>query len=113
MKKIEILIGLELVWGPVLKNYELEDGTFSSGSSIVDNDPIINKLDKEVNDLWCSLISDDENSHSGIKFDYEREKELAPKLLDLINQIKERLNEINDGSYYVYDMISRNLKKLL
>ena len=94
MKKIEILIGLELVWGPVLKNYELEDGTFSSGSPIVDNDPIINKLDKEVNDLWCSLISDDENSHSGIKFDYKREKELAPKLLNLIKQIE---NIFNDG----------------
>lgn len=98
---------------PILKDHNFEDGTFSSISPIIDNDPIINKLDKEVNDLWCSLISVDENSSSGIKCDYERAKQLTSKLFDLIKQIKDRLDEINDDSYYVYDMISRYLEKFV
>ena len=51
MKKMEILIGLEIVFGPILKDFQLEDGTFSSDSPIVDNDPIINKLDEKTNKL--------------------------------------------------------------
>ena len=40
MDKISIYVGLELVFGPILKNNQLEDGTFSSGSEIVDNDSV-------------------------------------------------------------------------
>ena len=56
MKKMEILIGLEIVFGPILKDLQLEDGTFSSDSPIVDNDPIINKLDEKTNKL-CVFIN--------------------------------------------------------
>ena len=72
--KKEILISLEIVSGQILKDLQLEDGTFSSGSPIVDNDPIINKLDEETNKLLRSFISDDENSKSRLKFDYEIEE---------------------------------------
>ena len=34
MDKISIYVGLELVFGPILKDYQLEGGTFSSGSKI-------------------------------------------------------------------------------
>lgn len=113
MEKVVILIGLELVFGPILKDNQLEDGSFSSGSKLVDNDETLTKLDKETNDLWCSLFSKDETSHSGFSFDFEKERELAPTLLKLINQIKVRLGEINDGSFEVQDMISDHLKSLL
>lgn len=113
MKKIIIQVGLELVFGPILKNNKLDDGSLSSGSNIVDNDPIINDLDKKTNELWISLFSKDENSSSGFKFDYEKEKALAPELLNLINLLLKRLNEINDGSYELQDMISEHLQSLI
>ena len=113
MEKVTILIGLELVFGPILKDIQLSDGTFSSGSTIVDNDEILNKLDKEVNNLWCTLFSKDEANNKGFKFDNGKEKELAPTLLKLINQIKKRLAEINDGSFEVHDMITDHLKTLI
>ena len=50
-------------------------------------------MKKQINCV-CSLISDDENSSSGLKFYYEGEKKLAPKLLNLIKQIE---NIFNDG----------------
>ena len=113
MEKVIIQIGLEFIFGPLLRDYEDENGNESSGSAIVDNDPIINSLDKEANELWCSLYSKDETNSDGLRFDSEKEKELAPKLLDLISKIIERLNEINDGSFEIEDMVSKRLKSLI
>ena len=113
MNKAIIQIGLEFVFGPILKNNQLEDGSFSSGSSLVDKDKLINELDKKANELWVSLYSNDDNSSSGMKFDYEKEKELAPVLLNLIDQILLRMQKINDGSFEVQDMISNHLKSLI
>lgn len=113
MDKISIYVGLELVFGPILKDKQLEDKTFSSGSKIVDDDLVLGNLDMKINELWCTLYSKNEASNSGFSFDEAKEKELAPQLLEMINRLIERLNEINDGSYEVEDMITDHLKSLL
>ncbi len=113
MDKISIYVGLELVFGPILKNNQQEDGTFSSGSKIVDDDLVLKNLDKKINDLWCTLYSKDETNDSGFSFDEVKEKKIAPQLLEMINKLIDRLNEINDGSYEVEDMISEHLKALI
>ena len=113
MEKVIIQIGLEFIFGPILRDDEDENGNESSGSSIVDNDQIVNSLDKETSDLWCSLYSKDETRPDGLRFDVEKEKLLAPRLLDLISKLLKRLDEINDGSFEVEDMISDHLKSLL
>lgn len=113
MDKITIYIGLELVFGPILKNNQQENGTFSSGSKIVDDDLVLKNLDKEINELWCTFYSKDETNDSGFRFDEVKEKELTPQLLEMINKLIDRLNEINDGSYEVEDMITGHLKSLI
>lgn len=113
MDKTTIYVGLELVFGPILKNNQLEDGTFSSGSKIVDDDLVLRDLDKKINELWCTLYSKDETSDRGFRFDEIKEKELAPQLLEMINKLIDRLNEINDGSYEIEDMINDHLKSLI
>ena len=113
MDKISIYVGLELVFGPILKNNQLEYGTFSSCSEILDNDSVLKTLDKKINELWCTLFSKDKTSDSGFRFDEVKEKELAPQLLEMINKLINRLNEINDGSYKVEDMITDHLKSLI
>lgn len=113
MDKISIYVGLELVFGPILKDNQLENGSFSSGSKIVDNDLIVKNLDKKINELWCTLYSKDKTSNSGFKFDEVKEKELASQLLEMINKLIDRLNEINDGSYEIEDMITDHLKSLI
>lgn len=113
MDKISIYVGLELVFGPILKDNQLEDGSFSSGSKIVDNDLIVKNLDKKINELWCALYSKDKTSNSGFRFDEVKEKELAPQLLEMINKLIDRLNEINDGSYEIEYMITNHLKSLI
>lgn len=113
MEKQIIQIGLELVFGPLLRDEEDEFGNESTGVKIVDDDLIIQDIDKKVNELWCSLYSKDENAPDGLHFDYEKEKELAPKLLEMIHQLVDRLNKINDGSFEIEDMITKHLESLI
>ena len=70
-------------------------------------------LDKKINELWCTLFSKDKTSDSGFRFDEVKEKKLAPQLLEMVNKLISRLNEINDGSYEVVDMITDHLKSLI
>ena len=111
-KKI-IQIGLEFVFGPLLRDEVSADGSDSTGVSLVDNDSEINNIDKQANDLWYSLWKNDSKSPSGMKFDKSGEKELAPVLLELVKKLISRLNEINDGSYIIEDMITEYLESLI
>lgn len=113
MSKVIIQIGLEFVFGPLLKDEEDEKGNESTGSSIVDKDEIAQSLDKKINDLWYSLFSEDKSSPDGLHFDTNKEKELAPLLLQMITKLISRLNEINDGSFEIHDMISDHLRSLI
>jgi ATP-dependent RNA helicase len=113
MEKQLIQIGLEFVFGPLLKDEVDEIGNDSTGVKLVDDDIELQKLDKKISDIWCSLWTNDPEDSSGMRFDEEREKELAPQLLEMINQLIERLNEINDGSYEIEDMITDHLKSLI
>lgn len=113
MDKIVIQIGLEFVFGPLLKDEVDEKGNDSTGVKYVDEDVTLQKLDKDISDLWCSLWTNDPNSPGEMRFDEIREKELAPKLLEMIQKLIYRLNEINDGSFEVDDMITNHLKSLI
>ena len=46
-------------------------------------------------------------------FNEVKEKELAPQLLKMINKLIDRLNEINNGSYEIENMITDHLKSLI
>lgn len=113
MEKDVIYIGLEFLFGPIQKFEENENGELITGIKNIDCDELIQKLDKEINELWCSLWSNDLNESSGMKFDEKQEKEIAPKLLKMIHQLIVRLNEVNDGSFEIEDMITDHLKSLI
>jgi len=113
MEKQIIQIGLEFVFGPLLKDNTDEYGNENTGIKIIDNDSICNNLNDEINNLWCSLYSEDKNTSDGLRFDSVKEKELAPLLLEKIGNLISRLNEINDGSFEIEDMITDYLKSLV
>ena len=81
MEKDIIQIGLEFVFGPLLKDEVDENGNDSTGVKFVDEDVILQKLDKETSDLWCSLWSNDPESPSGMHFDEIREKDGKPIII--------------------------------
>lgn len=113
MEKEIVYLVLEFLFGPIQKFKENEKGEIITGIETIDKDEILQKLDKDINNLWCSLWSKDSNSPSGMHFDEVREKELAPQFLEMINKLIDRLNEINDCSYEIEDMITDHLKSLI
>jgi len=112
MEKKILVLSLDFIFGPISKDYQDENGNEITRIKVVDNDELCNNLDKEINDLYSSLWISDEKESSGYSFDEIKEKELAPKLLELINKLINRLNEINDGSYEIDDMITSHLIEL-
>lgn len=113
MEKDTLVLSLDFIFGPLGKDFEDENGKEITGIKIVDNDEISQKLDKEINELYSSLWVPNEKESSGYSFDENKEKELAPKLLELIKKLVSRLNEINDGSFEIDDMVSDHLISLL
>ena len=71
----------------MLKDEVEENENDSTGVKLVDNDIQLQKIDKDINDLWCSLWPKNSNSPSGMHFDEIRKKELAPQLLEMINKL--------------------------
>lgn len=113
MKKDTLYIGLEFIFGPIQKDVIDKNGHDITGISLVDNNEEIQKLDKEIGNIWCSLYSDEFNDDGSPRFDKKREKEIAPMLLDKINQLLKLINSVNNGSFEVEDMITDYLKTLI
>ena len=77
MEKEIVYLGLKFLFEPIQKFKENEKGKIITGIETIDKDEILQKLDKDINNLWCSLWSKDTNSPSGMYFDEVKEKELA------------------------------------
>ena len=113
MEKELIQIGLEFLFGPIQKFEEDVDGNEITGIKVIDEDKITQDLDKEIGEKWCDLWENDPNETSGMRFDKVKEKELAPWFLEKIKKLIARLEEINDGSYEIEDMITEYLEGLI
>lgn len=56
---------------------------------------------------------DEFNSHDGACwFNKEQQKEDKPKMLELLGKLKSRLNELNDGTFEIMDLITPEYEKL-
>lgn len=87
-----------------------EDGITDEPPMIAD-DVILQSLCNKVEDMYTSYYEID--SH-GVPCWFNSEKEKAEKetMLHLISQIKKRLEEINDGSFVVEDLVTKSLADL-
>ena len=113
IEKEILVLSLDFIFGPISKDYQDDEGNEITGINVVDQDDICNKLDKEINELYSSLWIPNENEASGYSFDEEKEKELAPKILELLKHLIARLNDINDGSFVIDDMVTGHYVDLL
>ncbi len=78
---------------------------------IIANDEVLQNLCNKVENMFSSYY--EFNSHDvPCWFNYDKEKAEKGKMLDLINRIKKRLNEINDGGFTIEDFETERLKNL-
>ena len=72
---------------------------------LIDSDNILQNLNEEAATLYDSFYDFDVGDEPCV-FDDEGYKVAFPKMKELIEKIKQRLNEINDGSFTVKDYIT-------
>ena len=78
---------------------------------LISDDPLLNVLNDKAMELFSGYYEFD--SHDvPCWFNSEKEKLERNTMLDLISQIKERLEEINDGSFVVEDLETERLNNL-
>ncbi|WP_073998331.1 RNA helicase [Anaerococcus urinomassiliensis] len=110
MKKLEII--LDLGDGPLVsKYYDEKSDRLLTGIDVVDNDEYIQKLNNEIQDLYSSYYKIDYNDEP-VYFDKDQEKKDKYKMLDLLKKLIKRLNELNDGSFEIYDRETERVKNL-
>ena len=109
-EKQVIKIQLDYLQGPIWIS-DIETGEPMTGIDIVDSDKVLKSLNYAAGQMFSSYYEFD--SHDvPCRFNYDKEKAEKGKMLDLINRIKKRLNEINDGSFTIEDFETERLKNL-
>lgn len=83
----------------------------SSYYDLKNDDQTLNRLNKETEDLYDSYFEFDSYA-SPCWFNEELEEKNKDKMLFLINKIKQRLDEINNGSFVVEDYETEHLQSL-
>ncbi len=107
-------INLVLDWGggPICERRPDETGRMVTGVPVIDNDPVTQRLCDEIWELYGSLYTDvpySDDNHAGFEFDEDQYYKRAPKLLSLARELIARLDEINDGSFFVSDWMTDSL----
>jgi hypothetical protein len=87
-----------------------EDG-ISTNYDYIDKDLELIKLNEETRKLFDSYYEFDYNDQA-CWFNEELERKTKDKMLELIQRIKNRLSELNDGSFIVEDYETERLEKL-
>lgn len=110
MKKLRIM--LDFISGPIWKDiYDIKKKELVTGINVVDNDECVQKINDEIQDLYSSYYKIDYNDEP-VYFDKEQEKNDKYKMLALLEKLKKRLYEINDGSFEIDDKETERVKNL-
>lgn len=103
---ITIRLMLDYDEGPIWPNHS-NPITFekSTGVIIIDNDGTIKELSQKISDMYCNYY-EFESHNKPCWFNKDKFIKEKDMLLSLLGQLKDRLNELNDGSYVIEDMIT-------
>lgn len=105
-----IKLQLDYLQGPIWMS-NVDTGKPLTGIDIVDNDEEIRKLNKKIADLFNDYYEFDLNGQP-CQFNEEKERKEKYIMLSLLQQLTDRLNSINDGSYIVEDNLTNYYKNL-
>ena len=110
MGKEIVRIQLDFLQGPIWIS-DAETGQPMTGIDIIDNDEKMRKINYEISTLYSSYYEFDSHDQA-CWFNEEQEKKDKEKMISLLKQLIDRLNELNDGSFLVEDYETERLEKL-
>ena len=110
MGKEIVKIQLDFLQGPIWIS-DVETGQPMTGIDIIDNDEKLRKINYEISTIYSSYYEFDSHDQT-CWFNEEQEKKDKEKMISLLKQLIDRLNELNDGSFLVEDYETERLEKL-
>lgn len=103
---------LDFISGPLWKDvFDTQKKELITGIDVVDNDEYLQSLNEEIQNLYSSYYKINYKDQP-VFFDKEEEKKEKYKMLDLLNKLNARLEEINDGSFEVDDRETERVRNL-
>ena len=110
MSKEIVKIQLDFNQGPIWIS-DVETGQPMTGIDIIDNDEKLRKINLEISILYSSYYEFDSHDQA-CWFNEEQEKNDKEKMLSLLKQLVDRLNELNDGSFTIEDYETERVNNL-
>lgn len=105
---IVIKVMNEFLHSPV---WTYEDGFITDDFGIISDDVPLQELCNEIENMYASYYEFDSHEQA-CWFNHEKEKVDKEIMLDLIERLIARLNEINDGTFVIEDCETQRLKEL-
>ena len=109
-QKEKVKLMFDYLQGPIWTS-DIETEDHLTGIDIIDEDKVLPKLNLKCSELYSGCYKFDTYNQPCI-FNKEKAKKNKKEILELLNQIKTRLEYINDGSYYVEDLATNEIEKL-
>ncbi|MFR0571218.1 hypothetical protein GKC33_05165 [Lactobacillus salivarius] len=108
MQKIKLMF--EFGHGPIWDS-EPFTGELMSGIEVVDSDPELELRNRQCMDLYDEIYEFDSHDE-GCYFNEETLAKNKKNLLRILEQIKSRLEELNDNNFIIEDQATDELSKI-
>ncbi|MDU2131220.1 MAG: RNA helicase [Finegoldia magna] len=112
MNKKNIRIMFDIWAGPIWGCYYDEDKKeYDYYIKSISNDKELMKLHQELQDLYSSYYHFDYKGEA-CYFDKKKKKKDKYKMLDLLEKLRKRLDELDDGTFVIEDRETERVKNL-
>jgi dipeptidyl aminopeptidase/acylaminoacyl peptidase len=96
------------IWG---EYYSIALHKSVTGIRFIDEDRLLQDIHKQMQDAYSSYYEFDGDG-GACRFNQEKQKAEKEKMLEWLSALKNRLNELNDGSFQVEDLITPEYETL-
>ena len=107
-----VKLELDYLSSPIFgEYYSIEKHCVITKILVIDEDKILQDIANEIKMLYSSYYEFDSHDQA-CWFNKEQQIKDKPKMLELLAKLKARLNEINDGSFEIEDLITPEYENL-
>ena len=109
-QKEKVKLMFDYLQGPIWTS-DIETGEPLTGIDIIDDDKVLPNLNLRCSELYSECYEFDANNQPCI-FNKKTAKKNKKEILELLAKIKARLEKINDGSFYIDDLATKEIEEL-
>ena len=109
-QKEKVKLMFDYLQGPIWIS-DLETVVPVTGINVIDEDKVLSELNWKCSKLYSECYNFDINNQPCV-FNKRIAKKNKKEILELLTKIKTRLEDINDGSFYVEDLATKEIEEM-